>query len=363
MNDDAKPPGPVDEAEAAADEFERIPWHEGPDEDAAEDSWLALDDDGLLHRIETLGSEEDEDDQLLEVVASHRHFFVRQEAAKRVHDRRRLFAYEDDRHVGQILVRHLTRREDLTYLERLAIRSRHVEVRSAAQVQLARVWRKIEAPRTKPSMPAIRLPLPVEGRAGRTPPAGQPAASREPVRPTTSAAVEPGGVDASLLGWAAHFIVESAWGHLGTTATRELLRRTQARPAAPARPARAVRRRRGRARLQRGRARRPHPARGRAGRGRVDDGVPAGRRRGRTGRAGDQPARVHRPDGGRAARGRLLRGLRRRGRGPGLASQAPLGGVRPPPVHSGTSCAPSPTRSSTRETVWSTISSTDLGRW
>ena len=49
---------------------------------------------------------------------SHRHFFIRQEAAKRVKDRRRLFAFEDDRHVGQILVRHLTRREDVTYLER-----------------------------------------------------------------------------------------------------------------------------------------------------------------------------------------------------------------------------------------------------
>jgi hypothetical protein len=167
MNDEAKPPEAVGESGADGDELDREPWHEGPDEDAAEDSWLALDDDGLLHRIETLGSEEDEDDQLLDVVASHRHFFVRQEAAKRVRDRRRLFAYEDDRHVGQILVRHLNRREDLTYLERLAIRSRHVEVRSAAQVQLARVWRKLEAPRpTPPGMEPIR-PLPTGAGAAR----------------------------------------------------------------------------------------------------------------------------------------------------------------------------------------------------
>jgi hypothetical protein len=228
MSDDTPVPDPPEEVVADTEEFERLPWHEGPDDDVPEDSWLALDDDGLLHRIETLGSEEDEDDRLLEVVASHRHFFVRQEAAKRVHDRRRLFAYEDDRHVGQILVRHLNRREDLTYLERLAIRSRHVEVRSAAQVQLARVWRKLEAPHpTSPGLAPVRPLSFVPGREGRSTAPEAALAPVEPVRPVTSAAVESEGVDASLLGWAVHFIVESAWGHLGTTATRELLRRTQ----------------------------------------------------------------------------------------------------------------------------------------
>jgi hypothetical protein len=228
MTDEPKPPDALDEVEVEGEEPEREPWHEGPDEDVPEDSWLALDDDGLLHRIETLGSEEDEDDQLLEVVASHRHFFVRQEAAKRVRDRRRLFAYEDDRHVGQILVRHLNRREDLTYLERLAIRSRHVEVRSAAQVQLARVWRKLEAPRgTMPQgLPPV-LPPPAAGREARAAaPVPLPVAP-EPQRPVTSSVLDPDGVDASLLGWAVHFIVESAWAQLGTTATREILRRTQ----------------------------------------------------------------------------------------------------------------------------------------
>jgi hypothetical protein len=234
MDDHSKPTEPLAPLEPPAEDAERLPWHEGPDVDAPEGSWLALDDDGLLHRIETLGSEENEDDHLLVVVASHRHFFIRQEAAKRVHDLRRLFAYEDDRHVGQILVRHLTRREDLTYLERLAIRSRHVEVRSAAQVQLARVWRRLEAPRpTLPGIEPIRpLPVAVGSEARSAPP--QAVAPVAPVTPVTrvtrltSAALEPDGVDASLLSWATHFIVESAWGHLGTTATRELLRQTQA---------------------------------------------------------------------------------------------------------------------------------------
>ena len=222
MDDHSKPAEPL---APPADDPERLAWHEGPDKDVPEGSWLALDDDGLLHRIETLGSEENEDDHLLAVVASHRHFFIRQEAAKRVRDLRRLFAYEDDRHVGQILVRHLNRREDLTYLERLAILSRHVEVRTAAQVQLARVWRRLEA--SRPTLPAIEPIRPVPVTAGREARSRKPPAAA-PVRPATSAALEADGVDASLLSWAAHFIVESAWGHLGTTATRELLRRTQA---------------------------------------------------------------------------------------------------------------------------------------
>jgi hypothetical protein len=226
---------------------QRTPWHEGPDEDAPPESWLALDDDELLHRIETLSPGEDHDDELLDVVSSHRHFFIRQEAAKRIHDRRRLFAFEDDRHVGQILVRHLTRREDLTYLERLSTRSHHVEVRSAAQVQLARVWRRLEAPKPTAGDPktdpvglrAVTLPpdtdpalTPVASSAAASAPIEPPAdpvalaAAAETVQPLTSDAVAEGGVDSSLLGWAAHFIVESAWKELGTTATRELLRRT-----------------------------------------------------------------------------------------------------------------------------------------
>ena len=196
-----------------SDPSQREPWVEGPDEEAPPESWLTLDDDELLHRIETFDARENEDDRLLEVVESHRHFFLRQEAAKRVKDRSRLFAFEDDRHVGQILVRHLTRREDVTYLERLSARSHHVEVRSAAQVQLARLWRRLDAPGAQPVEPPPSL-------------ASRPAAVRPP-EPVTSAAVENDGVDGSLLGWAAHFVVEQAWPHLGTTATRELLARTK----------------------------------------------------------------------------------------------------------------------------------------
>jgi len=198
------------------DASQRLPWVEGPDEEAAPESWLAFDDDELLHRIETFDARENEDDRLLEVVASHRHFFIRQEAAKRVKDRTRLFAFEDDRHVGQILVRHLTRREDVTYLERLSARSQHVEVRSAAQVQLARLWRRLDAPGAH----APGEPPPVPASAPVLAPA-------RPVEPVTSAALEKEGVDGSLLGWAAHFVVEQVWSHLGTTATRELLARTR----------------------------------------------------------------------------------------------------------------------------------------
>jgi len=206
---------------AAAGEPElRNDWVEGPEEDAPEESWLALDDDELLHRIETLGADEDQDHQLLAVVGSQRHFFVRQEAAKRVIDRKQLFAFEDDRHIGQILVRHLNRREDLTYLERLSLRSKHAEVRSAAQVQLARVWKKIEAP-------ASGAQLETHGVAGI---AIQPATAElaNSADLATAAADGTDPVDASLLCWAAHFIVEQAWSQLGTTATREILRRTRA---------------------------------------------------------------------------------------------------------------------------------------
>jgi hypothetical protein len=151
--------------------------------------------------------------------------------------------------VGQILVRHLTRREDLTYLERLVARCQHVEVRRAAQVQLARVWRRLEdlevaAGAARPEPPAtIADPLPIvlmplEGEEdGVTVEVDVPPPA--PVVIDTNAPVTEAGVDASLLGWAAHFVVEHAWTHLGTTATRELLRRTHA-DAAHARPGLAL---------------------------------------------------------------------------------------------------------------------------
>jgi hypothetical protein len=216
----------------------------------------------LLHRIETFDASENEDERLLEVVGSTRHFFIRQEAAKRVQDKSRLFAFEDDRHVGQILVRHLTRREDVTYLERLSSRSTHAEVRSAAQVQLARLWRRLDTqklpvasleqappaaapaepatkPAAKPPAKAAARPVTKHDAAPPAPPgaaesaapatSSMPAVPAVPVppEPVTSAPLEKGGVDGSLLAWAAHFLVEPSWSSLGTKGTRDLLTQTR----------------------------------------------------------------------------------------------------------------------------------------
>jgi hypothetical protein len=125
-------PGPPDDMPSR-----RAPWVSGP-EPAATDgaSWLALEDDELLYRIERLPADHGEDDALMEVVRSARHFFVRQEAAKRIRRGERLKAHSGDRHIGQILVRSMTRREDAEYLESLVRESRHIEVKKAAEAQL-----------------------------------------------------------------------------------------------------------------------------------------------------------------------------------------------------------------------------------
>jgi len=101
--------------------------------------WLALPDDELVFRIESLGTHHDHDEDLLAVVQSHRHFFIRQEAAKRVRDADRLKAFAGDRHIGQILARQMRRDSDIDYLEQLLADSRHLEVRNAARVQLRRL--------------------------------------------------------------------------------------------------------------------------------------------------------------------------------------------------------------------------------
>ena len=98
--------------------------------------WLALPDDELVFRIESLGTHHAHDEDLLAVVRSNRHFFIRQEAAKRIRDADRLKAFAGDRHIGQILARQMRRHEDVEYLEQLLRESRHLEVRNAAQVQL-----------------------------------------------------------------------------------------------------------------------------------------------------------------------------------------------------------------------------------
>jgi len=102
----------------------------------SDQGWLALPDDELVFRIESLGADHAHDEELLAVVRSHRHFFIRQEAAKRIRDAERLKVFSGDRHIGQILARQMRREEDVDYLEQLLRESRHLEVRNAAQVQL-----------------------------------------------------------------------------------------------------------------------------------------------------------------------------------------------------------------------------------
>jgi hypothetical protein len=99
--------------------------------------WLALSDDELLFQVESLPQPHGQDERLLAVLRSDRHFFVRQEAAKKMENAELLKAHAGDRHIGQILVRSMNRTEDVAYLERLVAESRHIEVRKAAEVQLA----------------------------------------------------------------------------------------------------------------------------------------------------------------------------------------------------------------------------------
>jgi hypothetical protein len=100
------------------------------------DGWLDLSDDELLFRIESLGPEHDQDRALMEVVRSTRHFFVRQEAAKKIRDAELLKAHAGDRHIGQILARVMTRTADVAYLQKLMAETKHLEVRKAAEAQL-----------------------------------------------------------------------------------------------------------------------------------------------------------------------------------------------------------------------------------
>jgi len=105
--------------------------------------WLALSDDDLLFEIESLPEDHEADERLLDVVRSGRHFFVRQEAAKRIANAELLKVFAGDRHIGQILVRQMCRDADVDYLEQLVKESRHLEVRNAARVQLERLLQQL----------------------------------------------------------------------------------------------------------------------------------------------------------------------------------------------------------------------------
>ena len=123
----------------------RKAWDPGPRADGDPSrGWLALSDDELLYNVEALGPDHDSDRVLVEVVRSPRHFFIRQEAAKKIRDRDLLKDHSADRHIGQILVRGLTRAEDVAYLKRLVRESRHLEVRKAAEAQLRVIAKRSE---------------------------------------------------------------------------------------------------------------------------------------------------------------------------------------------------------------------------
>jgi hypothetical protein len=124
-------------------------WTEGPDSvGPSAHEWLALSDDDLLYQIGSLPVDHSRDDALIAVIASSRHFYVRQEAAKRVRDISRLREHWDDRHIGQVLVRGLTRGEDVEYLQKLIRDSRHLDVRNAAKAQLEQIAKQ---PHRRPS--------------------------------------------------------------------------------------------------------------------------------------------------------------------------------------------------------------------
>jgi hypothetical protein len=98
--------------------------------------WLGLSDEELIHRIEGLGKGHGLDSVLMDVAGSQRHFFVRQVAAKKIEDTKLLHEHWDDSTIGQILVRGLSRADDVVYLEKLSRESRYGDVRSAASAQL-----------------------------------------------------------------------------------------------------------------------------------------------------------------------------------------------------------------------------------
>lgn len=123
----------------------RRAWTIGPEHPDGGESWRHLDDDALLAGLAALGPGHGADLVLLEIVSSNRHFFVRQAAALALDDPAPLRRYADDRHLGQILARRLSRVEDLVYLRALAQDARHAEVRRAAEAQLKELQRRLGA--------------------------------------------------------------------------------------------------------------------------------------------------------------------------------------------------------------------------
>jgi hypothetical protein len=127
---------PTDEAKDNSSE-RRQPWTPVLHATSPGTSWQSFDDDALLAWLQSLPSDHGMDRQLLEILSSDRHFYLRQTAAMSIRDPERLKEFAGDRHIGQILARRLSRTEDIGYLSALVQASRHLEVRRAAQAQLS----------------------------------------------------------------------------------------------------------------------------------------------------------------------------------------------------------------------------------
>jgi len=152
--DGAKPPSLLSDSTPV-----RRAWVAGPEPAAQVGSWRALSDDDLLQWLEECPNHSDE--ELLEIVASERHFYVRQMAALELKDPEALKRFADDRHVGQILARRLARDEDADYLQELVRHSRHLEVRSAAQAQLRALEQHLRSGSVpRPSAPVMLFSVP-----------------------------------------------------------------------------------------------------------------------------------------------------------------------------------------------------------
>lgn len=143
-----RPAVPPEEPGQGQEADRRRPWRKGPDAAAPADSWRTCNDDSLLTWIQELPANHRSDEVLLDIIASDRHFFVRQTAALHLSDPNRLRSFADDRHVGQVLARRLSRAEDIQYLAHLAQSSLYLEVRRAAKAQLELVRRTAPPTRT-----------------------------------------------------------------------------------------------------------------------------------------------------------------------------------------------------------------------
>jgi len=100
------------------------------------DSWQGCDDSTLLAWLLSLPGNHDRDTEILEIVGSSRHLYVRQAAALAVSNPDHLLSYLRNAEVGPVLTRRLSRVEDLAYLADLVQSSQHSEVRRLASAQL-----------------------------------------------------------------------------------------------------------------------------------------------------------------------------------------------------------------------------------